>query len=51
MPLSDKTSIRFFGVAAYEIVNRLGQRILLDPFMTRIPLAPLLLTVSIMSTS
>jgi L-ascorbate metabolism protein UlaG (beta-lactamase superfamily) len=40
MPLSDKTSIRFFGVAAYEIINRLGQRILLDPFMSENPACP-----------
>jgi L-ascorbate metabolism protein UlaG (beta-lactamase superfamily) len=41
MPLSGKTSIRFFGVAAYEIVNRLGQRILLDPFMSENPACPI----------
>jgi L-ascorbate metabolism protein UlaG (beta-lactamase superfamily) len=27
------TKIRFFGVAAYEIVTNSGQHILLDPFL------------------
>ncbi len=35
------TRIRFFGVAAYEIVNRRGQRILLDPFLDENPASPL----------
>ena len=40
MPLSPSTRIRFFGVAAYEIVNRRGQRILLDPFLDENPASP-----------
>jgi L-ascorbate metabolism protein UlaG (beta-lactamase superfamily) len=35
------THIRFFGVAAYEIVNRRGQHILLDPFLDDNPGSPL----------
>lgn len=40
MSLSPSTQIRFFGVAAYEIVNRRGQRILLDPFLDENPASP-----------
>ena len=35
------TSIRFFGVAAYEIVNSRGQKILLDPFLDNNPGSPI----------
>jgi L-ascorbate metabolism protein UlaG (beta-lactamase superfamily) len=35
------TSIRFFGVAAYEIVNSLGQHILIDPFLDDNPGSPI----------
>ena len=35
------TSIRFFGVAAYEIVNSRGQKILLDPFLDDNPGSPI----------
>ena len=35
------TRIRFLGVAAYEILNRRGQRILLDPFMSENPACPI----------
>ena len=34
------TSIRFFGVAAYEIVNSRGQHILIDPFLDDNPGSP-----------
>ncbi len=34
------TEIRFFGVAAYELVRRNGQRILLDPFLDDNPGSP-----------
>lgn len=34
------TRIRFFGVAAYEIITRAGQRILLDPFLDENPASP-----------
>ena len=40
MTLSDTTTIRFFGVAAYEIVTRAGVRILIDPFLDRNPASP-----------
>ncbi|MBM3738513.1 MAG: metal-dependent hydrolase [Acidobacteria bacterium] len=33
----DKTTIRFFGVSGYEIVNGRGQRILIDPFLDENP--------------
>jgi L-ascorbate metabolism protein UlaG (beta-lactamase superfamily) len=35
------TTIRFFGVAAYEIVTSLGQHILLDPFLDENPGSPI----------
>jgi L-ascorbate metabolism protein UlaG (beta-lactamase superfamily) len=35
------TTIRFFGVAAYEIVTGAGQHILLDPFLDANPGSPL----------
>lgn len=35
------TTIRFFGVAAYEIVTSAGQHILLDPFLDDNPGSPL----------
>ena len=35
-----KTRIRFFGVAAYEIVTRQGQHILIDPFLDDNPGSP-----------
>jgi L-ascorbate metabolism protein UlaG (beta-lactamase superfamily) len=35
-----KTEIRFFGVAAYEIVTRQGQHILIDPFLDDNPGSP-----------
>jgi L-ascorbate metabolism protein UlaG (beta-lactamase superfamily) len=41
MPLSPFTRIRFFGVAAYEIVTRDGRHILLDPFLDENPGSPL----------
>jgi L-ascorbate metabolism protein UlaG (beta-lactamase superfamily) len=34
------TSVRFFGVAAYEIVTSKGQHILLDPFLDENPGSP-----------
>jgi len=34
------TRIRFFGVAAYEIVTGTGQHILLDPFLDENPGSP-----------
>lgn len=37
MPAFPNTRIRFHGVAAYEIVTRAGQRILLDPFLDANP--------------
>lgn len=37
---TDRTRIRFHGVAAYEIVTRSGQRILVDPFLDENPGAP-----------
>jgi L-ascorbate metabolism protein UlaG (beta-lactamase superfamily) len=40
MTLTDRTRIRFHGVAAYEIVTRSGQRILVDPFLDENPGAP-----------
>ncbi len=40
MALSATTRIRFFGVAAYEIVTRDGRRILLDPFLDENPGSP-----------
>jgi len=33
--------LRFFGVAAYQLVNPLGQHILLDPFLDQNPRARL----------
>ena len=41
MPLNPSTRIRFLGVAAYEIVTRAGQRILVDPFLDDNPGSPL----------
>jgi len=38
--LNTSTRIRFHGVAAYEIVTRSGQRILVDPFLNENPGAP-----------
>ena len=35
------TSIRFYGVAAYEIITSRGQHILLDPFLDENPSSPL----------
>jgi L-ascorbate metabolism protein UlaG (beta-lactamase superfamily) len=35
--MADHTRIRFHGVAAYEIINTRGQRILLDPFLDQNP--------------
>lgn len=35
-----KTSIRFFGVSGYEIVNERGQHILIDPFLDENPGSP-----------
>ena len=40
MPATAPTRIRFLGVAAYEIVNRAGQRMLLDPFISDNPACP-----------
>jgi L-ascorbate metabolism protein UlaG (beta-lactamase superfamily) len=40
MTPADATRIRFLGVAAYEIVTRAGKRILLDPFLSGNPGAP-----------
>jgi L-ascorbate metabolism protein UlaG (beta-lactamase superfamily) len=40
MALTDSTRIRFFGVAAYEVVTRGGKRVLLDPFLSGNPGAP-----------
>ena len=40
MSLLPSTTIRFFGVAAYEIINRRGQRILIDPFLDENPGSP-----------
>ncbi len=40
MAVAPNTRIRFFGVAAYEIVTRAGKRILLDPFLDRNPASP-----------
>jgi L-ascorbate metabolism protein UlaG (beta-lactamase superfamily) len=34
------TQIRFFGVAAYEIVTRRGQHVLIDPFLDENPGSP-----------
>ncbi len=34
------TRITFYGVAAYEIVTRHGQHILLDPFLDENPGSP-----------
>jgi len=31
------TRLRFFGVAAYELVNSRGQHILVDPFLDDCP--------------
>jgi len=36
----NKTKIRFFGVAGYELVNSLGQHILVDPFIDLNPGSP-----------
>lgn len=41
MASAASTRIRFFGVAAYEIVTRAGQRILLDPFLDENPASPI----------
>jgi L-ascorbate metabolism protein UlaG (beta-lactamase superfamily) len=35
--MTDRTRIRFHGVAAYEILTRDGKRILLDPFLSENP--------------
>lgn len=40
MALTDSTRIRFLGVAAYEVVTRAGRRVLLDPFISGNPGAP-----------
>ena len=40
MPLNPSTRIRFFGVAAYEIVTRDGRHILVDPFLDQNPGSP-----------
>jgi L-ascorbate metabolism protein UlaG (beta-lactamase superfamily) len=40
MPLNPTTRIRFFGVAAYEIVTRAGKHILMDPFLDENPGSP-----------
>ena len=40
MTMHPTTRIRFLGVAAYEILNRAGQRILLDPFLDENPGSP-----------
>ena len=40
MTMHPTTRIRFLGVAAYEILNRAGQRILLDPFLDANPGSP-----------
>ena len=34
------TQIRFFGVAAYEIITSRGQHILIDPFLDENPGSP-----------
>jgi L-ascorbate metabolism protein UlaG (beta-lactamase superfamily) len=41
MPKNPATRIRFLGVAAYEIVTRAGQRILIDPFLDDNPGSPM----------
>src|SRR5947209_16969367 len=40
MPLNPTTRIRFFGVAAYEIVTRDGCHVLVDPFLDENPGSP-----------
>lgn len=40
MALNPSTRIRFFGVAAYEIVTRNGTHILVDPFLDENPGSP-----------
>jgi L-ascorbate metabolism protein UlaG (beta-lactamase superfamily) len=40
LALHPTTRIRFFGVAAYEIVTRAGLRILMDPFLDENPGSP-----------
>lgn len=40
MVSDNSTRIRFFGVAAYEIVTRAGQHILIDPFLDDNPGSP-----------
>src|SRR6185437_11584049 len=40
MALAASTRIRFFGVAAYEIVTRAGKHILVDPFLDENPGSP-----------
>jgi L-ascorbate metabolism protein UlaG (beta-lactamase superfamily) len=40
MPVNPSTRIRFFGVAAYEIVTRDGRHILVDPFLDENPGSP-----------
>ena len=40
MTPADTTTIRFFGVAAFEIVTRAGVRILIDPFLDDNPASP-----------
>src|SRR5438552_2060487 len=40
MVVGTGTRIRFFGVAAYEIVTRSGKHILVDPFLDENPGSP-----------
>jgi len=40
MPLKPATRISFYGVAAYEVVSRSGQRVLFDPFFDQNPGSP-----------
>jgi L-ascorbate metabolism protein UlaG (beta-lactamase superfamily) len=40
MALAQATRVRFFGVAAYEIVTRAGKHILVDPFLDENPGSP-----------
>lgn len=40
MALSPTTRIRYFGVAAYEVLTRNGTRILVDPFLDHNPGSP-----------
>src|SRR5947208_587961 len=45
MPLNPTTRIRFFGVAAYEIVTRDGCHVLVDPFLDENPGSPMAFVV------